>query len=370
VTEVHVYKASPLDKAYSAILFGIYATAQVTPPVNSLLYTPPQLKQFFLGTIASTCPDIIVMNYAHWDRLLDHQRFRQILRLIDTLDLVSLNEAMRDEISRYLPVPWGFRHLPGKPSWRYLPRRPVAAHEIDAELLREDFYERHPSQVQLHEWKTYEQYDYTIAISENEADAIRLKTSATRVATVPFVGEPRQNTFIGDGPALFAAGANPFNLQGYWYFVKRVLPRVRTSAPSFQLDVTGACCKYVRADRGINLRGVVPNLNAVYENVRFVICPVFGGTGQQIKIVEAMEYGVPVIALRAAAESSPIQHGVNGLVANNADEFASHVIRLWNDRDLCKRMGEAAQATIAADAISARTSEAVERIIGPEIHSG
>jgi glycosyltransferase involved in cell wall biosynthesis len=56
-----------------------------------------------------------------------------------------------------------------------------------------------------------------------------------------------------------------------------------------------------------------------------------------------------VIALRGAAERSPIEHGLNGLVADNAKEFADHVIKLWNDRTLCRQMGKAARATIAAE---------------------
>jgi glycosyltransferase involved in cell wall biosynthesis len=116
---------------------------------------------------------------------------------------------------------------------------------------------------------------------------------------------------------------------------------------------------------GIMVRGFVPNLTSLYELARFVVCPVFGGTGQQIKIVEAMAHGVPVIALRAAAASSPIVHEVNGLVANNAEEFAECVLRLWNDQQLCRQMGQAARDTVASQYSRSRLVKDLSQMIEP-----
>ncbi|HZQ06555.1 MAG TPA: glycosyltransferase, partial [Anaerolineae bacterium] len=72
------------------------------------------------------------------------------------------------------------------------------------------------------------------------------------------------------------------------------------------------------------------------------------------KILEAMAHGIPVIAMRAAADGSPIRHEENGLIADNAAEFAAYVVRLWNDRGLCRRFGKAARATIAHEYSQAR----------------
>jgi glycosyltransferase involved in cell wall biosynthesis len=168
------------------------------------------------------------------------------------------------------------------------------------------------------------------------------------------------------GAALFVTGPNPFNLQGYLYFVKHVLPRVRRQLPSFTLQVTGATCQSVLPADGVLLNGFVPDLKAAYESARFAICPVFGGTGQQVKVVEAMSYGVPVVITRAAAESSPVRHGVNGLVANNAEEFGNHCMQLWQDRALCQRLGQMAKETIAAEYSRSRLVEGLEKLIGQE----
>jgi glycosyltransferase involved in cell wall biosynthesis len=85
-----------------------------------------------------------------------------------------------------------------------------------------------------------------------------------------------------------------------------------------------------------------------------------------VKVVEAMSYGVPVVITRAAAESSPIRHGVNGLVSNNAEEFADHCARLWQDRELCQRLGKTAKETIEAEYSRSRLLEGLAKLLGQD----
>jgi glycosyltransferase involved in cell wall biosynthesis len=93
-------------------------------------------------------------------------------------------------------------------------------------------------------------------------------------------------------------------------------------------------------------RGLVPNTTTAYQDACFVIAPTLGGTGQSVKVVEAMAHGVPVVATAAAARESPLEHGYNGFIASTAEEFAMYTSQLWRDRDLCRRLGYAARATI------------------------
>jgi glycosyltransferase involved in cell wall biosynthesis len=166
-----------------------------------------------------------------------------------------------------------------------------------------------------------------------------------------------------DGPSLLPVGNNPFNVQGYVYFVRRVLPSVRARCPDFVLRVTGPCCHRLSPVEGVDLAGFVPDLAAALARARFLVCPVFGGTGQQIKIIEAMAHGVPVVALEAAAQSSPMRHGVNGLVARDAEEFAEHVCRLWTDRALCRQLGAAARETVARECSRERLVEQLSQLL-------
>ena len=152
---------------------------------------------------------------------------------------------------------------------------------------------------------------------------MRRNTRRTKVLYIPMTQEPYHILNTYSGGALLTTGPNPFNIQGYFYFVKRVLPLVRKKIPSFFLQVTGYCCERVLPVEGVELSGFVPDLKPVYGASRF--SRVFhlrrhGSAGEDRR---AMAHGVPVIALRAAAEKSPSRHGINGMVAQDAEELPS-----------------------------------------------
>jgi len=321
-------------------------SASGEPPVGSMIHTPPGFRRWFNSLVDEVAPDVLITSYARWDGLVDHSRLRSVVRIIDYLDPISLNAALQRALLLCLPASFSIE-------------------ATDSRVLREDFFESLNLSIDADEFRIFDAYDYTIAINTREAEQIKQNARNTKVWIIPVTLEPVYVPNQYTGPALFPVGPNPFNNQGYLYFAKKVLPQVLIKAPSFCLDVTGFFFGNMSPEpvEGIMVRGFVPNLTSLYELARFVVCPVFGGTGQQIKIVEAMAHGVPVIALRAAAASSPIVNEVNGLVANNAEEFAECVLRLWNDQQLCRQMGQAARDTVASQYSRSRLVKDLSQMI-------
>ena len=342
VREVEIYEPGLFDRQFVRGLRRFYWVTKKTVPLSTFIHTPPGFRLWFARLVKRMSADLVVINYAYWGGLLDRVgRARRVVKVMETIDLLSLNAQMWELLEKHLPPP------------------PLDASAIDSRILEEDFYERHHLAVHPEEYEIYDKYDYTIAIARQEAETIRRHTSNTKVLHIPMTQVP---AYIGnryDGPALFPTGPNPFNVQGYFYFIKRVLPLIRSRCPSFRLQVTGYCSERVAPEENVLLSGFVPDLDAVYESARFVVCPIFGGTGQQVKIVEAMARGVPVVALRAVSERSPIRHGINGLVADSAEEFAAHVCQLWDDPALCRQLGEEARETIAAQSSPSHITDAL-----------
>lgn len=71
------------------------------------------------------------------------------------------------------------------------------------------------------------------------------------------------------------------------------------------------------------------------------------GDGYNTAMLEAMAMGMAIVTV--ANPSSPIQHNVNGLVANSAEELATNLETLFDDRELARRLGREAMATIERD---------------------
>jgi glycosyltransferase involved in cell wall biosynthesis len=337
---VEIHEPTDLDLRYTAL-----AGQGQGSTVNFSMFTPPGLRQCFRNAFQRLSPDLILVNYSLWGGLAIGDEFSSALRLIDTIDLYSRNLKMSYVLHQYLP------------------RIPIRLKEVDPLLMEEDFFSRFDVEATPDEYWIFSQYDYTIAISPSEARAIRQYSQNTRVEYLPITLDPQfvQNTYTGS--PLFAIGPNPFNLQGYCYFAKKVLPIITKKLPEFNLNVVGSSCEKVVPVSGSELLGFVPDLAPLYTESRFAICPLIGGTGQQVKITEAMAYGVPVIALSNLAESSPIESGINGFIAQNAEEFAEQALMLSKDQALCRRLGEAARDTIARQFSEQRLIEQLDVIL-------
>jgi glycosyltransferase involved in cell wall biosynthesis len=84
------------------------------------------------------------------------------------------------------------------------------------------------------------------------------------------------------------------------------------------------------------------DLEQFYRSARMLVMPniwfeTFGLVG-----AESMANGIPVVGSNLGATTNLIEDGVDGLLfeAGNARDLASKVTRLWNDTELCRRMGQ------------------------------
>jgi hypothetical protein len=282
--------------------------------------------------LAEVQPDLVVSNLATWDQLLPAQCPQNVRRVIDGHDLVTENEKASALARAAFPM------TPGT-------SMPAA----DDPSLSEAFYEQPGLKADPNEFKLYDRYQITLAISRSEAETIRANTCVTRVHWVPMTFDPVPLANNYSGPPLFAMHPHSFNLQGYAYFVRRVLPHVLRQAPDFRLRVIGPGCSFAQPAPQVDLAGFVPEVRPEYVAARFAVIPILGGTGQLVRLVEAMAHGLPVVASRRAARSSPVMHGENGFIADSAEEFAAFTARLWASPELCRSMGQAARDTVARE---------------------
>lgn len=64
------------------------------------------------------------------------------------------------------------------------------------------------------------------------------------------------------------------------------------------------------------------------------------------KALQYMALGIPTVASKVGVNSEIIQHGVNGFLAETSEEWYALLMTLYNDRNLCKVLGEAGKRTV------------------------
>jgi glycosyltransferase involved in cell wall biosynthesis len=272
------------------------------------------------------CPSSVVITYSLADQLLDHDEFSHVNRVIEMQDLVSVNAEMQagldSRVRQFIQT--------GRPGELF-----------DVDLHWAD--KLTPTETEL---AIYDKYDAVIAIARREQVVLQKHLRHAKVNWIPMHIKAAAGANSYDEPAIFLASGNKFNQVGLLLLLNDVLERVRAKCPDFRFDVAGDLSQVAIPSRNVRYIGYVPNLTELCQKAAFAICPVFAGTGQQIKIIEAMAHGLAVVAFRRAAAESPLRHGENGLIAANTEEFAMHLISLWQNRDLRRQLGSAARAVM------------------------
>jgi glycosyltransferase involved in cell wall biosynthesis len=330
VSKVFVHNAGRANELTVKAIRKCYDASHKPVPVTSWVYHLTGLREWYKQKIQDLNPDILWMNYAMWDGIVDRRLFNDRYTVMDMIDLVSINQQMSLSIYNDLK--------------KYARRQETGASSI----FNENYYQNLNARIDPRELEVYDRYDLTLAINPNEAQMLRQVLQKTKILYAPMSCDVHSLDNRYDGPSVFLMGPNSYNVHGFYYFTRKVLPIIHKSCPDFLLEVTGLGSSELPVTHGVQQAGFIEDLSEVYQKARFAICPVYGGTGQKVKIVEALAYGVPVVAMKAATEGSPLVHGENGYIVEDAESFAESVARLWMNPDLCRKMGERARDIVSA----------------------
>ncbi len=165
-------------------------------------------------------------------------------------------------------------------------------------------------------------------------------------------------------------------------FLLRAFPKILERVPEAQLVVVGTGLKAMRAyykqfipdeieDRIKMVGFVLPEeLPRYYASASVFCSPATSGESFGIVLLEAMASGTPVVASDIPGYRCVLEDGVQGFLAKpeDPDDIADKILRVLEDPDLAKRMGEAGRqkalhyswARIAQE-IEAVYNEALER---------
>lgn len=115
------------------------------------------------------------------------------------------------------------------------------------------------------------------------------------------------------------------NRQALRFLVGEVMPRLWSTTPDAHLRVVGRSPEaFAGLDPRVEILGFVDDLAAQYASSTGAVVPLLVGGGSPLKFVEAMAYGLPVVASTVAARGlAACVPGVHFLHADGADAFAS-----------------------------------------------
>ena len=202
--------------------------------------------------------------------------------------------------------------------------------------------EKAAEEMRVVEERIARETDLLVTVSRDEADILERVSGHCPIHSI-LPAEP-QVSFTPRGfderrdagyVAGWLAGPTSPNAHGLRWFVNDVIPRIAVSCPWFRLRVTGGKVpREVRSLGGPNVifEGEVADLARFYGSLRVAVAPILFGAGVKLKTVQALQYGVPIVATSIGAEGIETA-GLPAIdTADDPDIFASRVIDLMTNR--------------------------------------
>lgn len=182
-------------------------------------------------------------------------------------------------------------------------------------------------------------FDHIIAISPEERRSFLEHICRNSVSYVPpYVASPLP------GPRAFPQRFDIGFLSSAWapnveslrdFYFESYLKKLKPRRIGFVLAGRVAEAFGVH-DYSVHKLGWMDRVEEFYDRCRIVICPIMYGAGCNIKLLEAMTFGKPVVATAKAVSGLNVDRN-RLLIAEDFQSFADHIIALVDSHDLQER---------------------------------
>ena len=172
--------------------------------------------------------------------------------------------------------------------------------------LKRQFLISLANKVYKYEKKIHAQLDCIAAISTVDYDFFKLETS-NKVEIIPVSMLPIKTVdAIAQNQICFIGNFGWFpNVEGISWFINQVFPILKIDNPTLTLHIAGFESKEALSNLvsdGIVIHGPVNDAALFLKTHGIFVSPIFSGSGIKIKVLEAMNAGVPMVLSKKSAE--------------------------------------------------------------------
>jgi glycosyltransferase involved in cell wall biosynthesis len=192
-------------------------------------------------------------------------------------------------------------------------------------------------QWKARELAVFDAVDQVYYPSQIEIDVIRNEAPQVKASAIPlYVLDVQQQAHYNweqRKDILFVAGfGHPPNVDGLIWFVDEVMPLVWQECPELSLHVVGSNAPAAvtkLANERVWIHGYLSDedLALQYASARMVAVPLRFGAGVKGKVLEAVQYGVPLVTTAVGAEGLPDADSVFN-IEDTAAGFAAALVEL------------------------------------------
>lgn len=279
------------DKPADSLVKKIHDRQRLLNPDKSVYYSvdeliPSGLIGYLRNLQRKKQFDVVVAEYVTSSKALTAFD-KNVLKIVDTHDVLT----DRNKI---------FEQLGQKPTGIYLKKK--------------------------QEIKGLRRADVLLAIQDKEAKIFRSWMKDMRVYTVGNPVKTVKPHVTKNNKVLFVGSKNVLNRIAAEFCIKYLAPLLEEQGGSMQ--IAGKVCEFFPNCKQYDKIGYVEDLTDVYANARLIINPIQGGTGLNIKSIEALGMAKPLITTKIGAKGLP-----NDIleICDAKEEFLQKISELLNN---------------------------------------
>jgi len=302
----------PFDRV--AALWRVALSVFTSEPLQAALFDSPRMRQAIAQCVADTAFDVAHVQLARAAPLVPASL--GVPRVVDLVDALSLNMQRRANADHG--------------AWRWAARMDAARlRRLERQVCRD------ASAATV------------VAKADREAigagAAIDINANGVDLSAFPFSTDPRV-----PGRIVFSGNLGYFpNVEAICWFVDEVLPIVWRSRADAHLVIAGVrphrrVTALAGRDTRIQVTGYVDRMGPVLASASVAVAPMTTGSGQLLKVLEAMATGTPVVSTALGVSGIDARDGEHVLVADTAEAFAAHVVSLLGDSAVARAQAQAA----------------------------
>jgi len=163
------------------------------------------------------------------------------------------------------------------------------------------------------------------------------------------------------------------NVDAVRYFAQEIFPKIQLARPQASFHIVGSgfseSTKKFHDGKTIVYHGEVEDLDSYFSEASLFVCPLRGGNGTKLKVLEAMARGKAVVATSVGAEGIDLQSGKHFVVCDGKSGFATECVKLLADPTRRGQIADAGRMAVSEGYGWDAIGDQVNRIIQSEIEN-
>lgn len=139
------------------------------------------------------------------------------------------------------------------------------------------------------------------------------------------------------------------NQDAITFLVKKIWPKIKNQIPKANLKLVGrspnSSMKNLEGN-GVKIDSQVDDIRQVYAAADILVAPMRIASGTNIKILEAMAAGLPVVTTSVGIEGIKAKKDKEVIIANQPDKFANEVVALASSKQRQQKLSLAGKKLI------------------------